>query len=55
MDQGEQEMEREPNDGPGPDGHHVVTGECFACLVGVWTSPESHGDRCPWSLPRQES
>ena len=36
----------EPNDGPGPDGHHVVTGECFACLVGVSTGPESHGDRC---------
>jgi hypothetical protein len=37
----------EPNDGPGPDGHHTVTGECFACLVGVATGPESHGDRCP--------
>lgn len=37
----------EPNDGPGPDGHHVITGECFACLVGVATGPESHGNRCP--------
>jgi len=36
----------EPNDGPGPDGHHTVTGECFACLVGVATGPESHGLRC---------
>jgi hypothetical protein len=38
----------EPNDGPGPDGHHTVTGECFACLVGVSTGPESHGDRCSY-------
>lgn len=37
----------EPNDGPWPDGHHVITGECFACMVGVATGPESHGERCP--------
>lgn len=41
----------DPNDGPGPDGHHTVTGECFACLVGVATGPESHGDRCSSRRP----
>lgn len=38
----------EPNDGPGPDGNHSITGECFACMVGVATGPESHGDGCPF-------
>jgi len=33
-------------DGPGSDGHHIITGECFACMVGVATGPESHGARC---------
>ena len=41
----------EPNDGPGPDGRHVISGECFACLVGVATGPESHADDCPCSTP----
>jgi hypothetical protein len=40
-------LAKEPNDGPGPDGNHVITGECFACMVGVATGPESHGDGCP--------
>lgn len=22
--------------------------ECFACMVGVWTGPESHGESCPF-------
>lgn len=39
--------EVEANDGPGPDGRHVVTGECFACMVGVATGPESHAADCP--------
>jgi hypothetical protein len=43
---------REPNDEPGADGHHLITGECFACLVGVATGPESHGDYCPHAAPR---
>jgi len=41
----------EPNDGPGPDGHHRVSGECFACLVGVATGPESHGIYCELAPP----
>lgn len=40
----------EPYDGPGQDGHHAGTGECFACMVGVSTGPESHGDRCPLAV-----
>lgn len=44
-------MSDEPNDGPGPDGNHRVTGECFACMVGVATGPESHGEGCPRGRP----
>lgn len=35
------------NDGPGWDGRHISTGECFACMVGVATGPESHAEDCP--------
>jgi hypothetical protein len=45
---------RDPNDEPGADGHHLITGECFACLVDVATGPESHGDYCPHAAPRTE-
>ena len=24
--------------------------ECYACLVGVWTGPESHGENCRMRL-----
>jgi hypothetical protein len=49
------EFPPEANDGPAPDGHHAVTGECFACMVGVATGPESHGDRCPLATVQSEA
>lgn len=42
----------EPNDGPGPGGQHSTSGECFACMVGVATGPESHAYDCPTANPK---